>query len=149
MINCPYCGKPAELVTGNSIYPNRPDLLHTFYWRCIPCDARVGCHKKGANVHGVISDGTLPVGTLADKTLRRLRNNAHKALDPLWLSGRMKRREAYAWLARELGINIVNCHIGRFDIETCKATIAIVGGRNKNENAKGISDRRTQPHRQP
>ena len=51
-VDCDYCQKPAELVTGATIYPHRNDLAHLRFWRCVPCEAYVGCHKAG--------DGTTP-----------------------------------------------------------------------------------------
>lgn len=39
--------------------------------------------------------------------------------DPFWRSGRMNRASAYAWLARELGIDVEACHIGEFDETMC------------------------------
>jgi hypothetical protein len=126
---CPYCDRPAALVTGAAIYPHRPDLFGLKFWQCAPCDAYVGCHKAGAHVDGVISDGTLPLGRLANAALRKAKSAAHAAFDPLWKSRSMKRGEAYRWLARELGISSANCHIGMFDIDACRAVVAAVKAR--------------------
>lgn len=123
---CPYCDKPPVLVTGRELYPHRPDLALLKFWRCDPCDAHVGCHKAGARVDAVISDGTLPLGRLANAELRRAKSAAHAAFDPLWMSKRMRRRDAYRWLAGELGISAANCHIGMLDVDGCKAVVAVV-----------------------
>ena len=64
-----------------------------------------------------------PLGRLANAELRRAKSAAHAAFDPLWKSKRMKRRDAYGWLARELGISRDNCHIGMFDIAACRAVV--------------------------
>lgn len=117
---CPYCDRPARLVTGSVIYPHRLDLIDLKFWQCEPCDAYVGCHRAG-NGQG---DGTKPMGRLANAELRRWRNAAHTAFDPLWRSRRMRRREAYGWLAKRLGVSVDNCHIGEFDVDGCKAVIA-------------------------
>lgn len=109
-MNCDYCGKPAELVTGDEIYPHRPDLSRLRFWRCEPCDAHVGCHRGT----------TRPLGRLANAELRRAKMAAHAAFDPLWKSGRMSRSEAYAWLADRLGIEADVCHIGMFDVAMCE-----------------------------
>lgn len=122
---CPYCDKPAALITGAKLYRNRPDLAHLHFWRCAPCDAHVGCHKAGMGQ----GDGTKPFGRLANAELRRAKTMAHAAFDPLWRSRRMRRREAYAWLARQLGISVENCHIGAFDLDGCCAVIAAVQAR--------------------
>lgn len=44
MTNCPYCGNPAQFVTGEVIYPHRKDLHDKKFYACPPCDAYVGCH---------------------------------------------------------------------------------------------------------
>ncbi len=112
---CPYCGQVSELVGGDVIYPHRPDLSKKLFYRCEPCDARVGVHA-----------GTLkPLGRLANAELRSWKMKAHSAFDPIWLSKRMKRKQAYIWLSKELGINVHNCHIGMFDIDTCKQVVEV------------------------
>ncbi|AGK57524.1 hypothetical protein HYPDE_29243 [Hyphomicrobium denitrificans 1NES1] len=41
---CAHCGADATLVTGETVYPKRPDLHEKpFYYRA-PCQAWVGCH---------------------------------------------------------------------------------------------------------
>ncbi len=87
-------------------------LITTAYGKqyvCSTCDMTHGAHQHTGE----------PLGIPADKETRMARMAAHNAFDPLWKSGRMKRREAYAWLAGELGIPIEKCHIGSFDLETC------------------------------
>lgn len=74
----------------------------------------------------VVSDGTLPLGRLANAELRQAKRAAHAAFDPLWQSRRMSRRSAYAWLAQQLGIAVEDCHIGMFDTESCQRVIAAV-----------------------
>jgi len=123
-IACPYCHAPARLVSGEAIYPHRVDLYDLKFWQCQPCDAYVGCHKAGAMTDTGRSDGTFPLGRLANAELRRAKSAAHAAFDPLWKSKRMKRRDAYGWLARELGISRDNCHIGMFDVDACRAVVA-------------------------
>lgn len=109
---CPYCGKEAEFVGGDVIYPHRPDLHEKKFWRCSTgCDAYVGCHQHTA----------APFGTLANAELRRARNTAHRTFDQIWRDHRaMKRKEAYAWLAEQLGISVEDCHIGAFDEDQCR-----------------------------
>lgn len=127
---CPYCQRNAALVSGAKIYPHRPDLFGLKFWCCDPCGAYVGCHKQGAWLYvagkKVVSDGTLPLGRLANAELRRAKSAAHAAFDPLWKSGQMKRREAYSWLAKQLGISFDDCHIGMLDVDGCKAVICAV-----------------------
>lgn len=119
---CPYCGQPAEMVKGSVLYPGHPDpeLAGKNFYRCDPCDAHVGCHAPNPAMG---FKGTEPLGRMADFALRRAKNNAHRVFDPLWKLGHMKRSQAYAWLARALGITPEQCHIGMFDIEQCHRAI--------------------------
>jgi len=127
---CPYCDRPAKLVNGNALYPHRPDLIALNFWNCSPCNAYVGCHKRGAWVPELrkTSDGTIPLGRLANAELRRAKAAAHAAFDPIWKAGVMTRREAYAWLASQLRISEANCHIGMFDADQCKAVAQAAKG---------------------
>lgn len=119
--SCPYCGKEAILVTGQVIYPHRTDLYEKKFWQCLPCGAYVGCH----------SGGTTALGRLANAELRKAKMAAHAAFDPIWQSEEMTRSEAYAWLAKTLGIGIDDCHVGMFDVALCNRIIAICEERGK------------------
>ena len=110
---CPYCGKEAALVTGRKLYPHRPDLAEKRFYECKPCDARVGCHGTS----------TKPLGRLANAELRREKSAAHRAFDPIWKSRRMKRGEAYRWLAERLSMAREDCHIGMFDVADCQRVV--------------------------
>jgi len=121
---CPYCSQPAELVNGSKIYRHRPDLNFLRFWRCGDCNAYVGCHKQGARYFDasgkpVISDGTAPLGRLANASLREAKQLAHAAFDPIWKDGRMPRRQAYKRLADAMGMPFHSCHIGAFDEDQC------------------------------
>lgn len=126
---CPYCEQPAMLVTGKVVYSHRPDLADLMFWLCAPCDAYVGCHKKGSYVWEnnvkIVSDGTLPLGRLADKELRKWKSATHTVFDAMWKQRGWRRVEGYRWLARQLKLNMSQCHIGLFDIETCKKAIEV------------------------
>lgn len=114
---CPYCARPAEIVSGADLYPHRPELHAKKFWRCQPCQAWVGCHPGTEN----------PLGRLADAKLRRAKSQAHAAFDPMWKEKMRRdgvrqnkaRRAGYKWLAAQLGIAIDDCHIGMFDVATC------------------------------
>jgi len=118
---CPYCERNAELVNGNVIYPHRPDLAAKKFWLCPPCDAYVGCHAHG--------NGDRPLGRLANAELRAAKQLAHIAFDPLWHDARPHRnrlrKRAYEWLAGQLAIDPKQCHIGKFDVETCQRATMI------------------------
>lgn len=112
-MKCPYCDKSAKLVTGDSIYPRRPDLRHKLFYLCRPCDAYVGCHEGGSR----------PLGRMANAELRRAKMAVHAVFDPLWQSGERKRKQAYHWLALTLGLTRAECHVGNFDLEQCRAAL--------------------------
>lgn len=123
-VSCPYCRRPACLTGGTSIYPLRPDLAAKWFYVCWSCDAWVGCH-----------DGTQkPLGRLADHELRRAKMAVHEVFDPLWqakmerdkCSKHEARGAAYKWLAQQLGISVEDCHVGMFDVATCKRAIEIM-----------------------
>ena len=114
-MKCPYCNHPAPLVSGDAIYPHRPDLYVKKFYLCKPCKAYVGCHQGTEN----------PLGRLADADLRRAKVAAHAAFDPIWKEGTMSRSAAYAWLAAKLGVKPRDCHIGMFDVSTCEAVIRV------------------------
>lgn len=121
MIRCPYCNRNAKRVGGDVIYPHRPDLYDKKFFACIPCDARVGCHSETGK----------PLGSLANRELRRARMLAHTYFDRLWKSAtrepaRMSRTEAYAWLAEKLKLPASDCHIGLFDIRLCDELVKVV-----------------------
>ena len=120
-MKCPYCASSAEMVSGDVIYPHRPDLFDKNFWRCDPCGAYVGCHPVGPG-----HDGTRPLGRLANAELRRAKQAAHAAFDPIWKNREMSRANAYRWLANRLAIPSADCHIGVFDIPQCKAVVEAV-----------------------
>ena len=111
-INCPYCVASPLLVTGESIYPHRPDLYHKYFYLCPDCDAYVGCHPTG--------DGKNPLGRLANAELRKERQLAHSSIDLYWQSGRLPRREVYKRLSVLMHLPTKDTHIGLFDLEQCK-----------------------------
>ena len=119
-MECPYCPGLATVTTGKVIYPHRPDLFQKPFWRCNGCGAYVGCHS-----------GTyIPLGSLANKETRQARLQAHALFDARWKpGGDMTRKEAYAWLAAELGLPVDQCHIGMFDFLTCEKVMRLCEGK--------------------
>lgn len=115
---CPYCDTPAQLVSGDKIYPHRRDLHHRKFWRCRRCDAYVGTHPS--------SKKHKPLGRLANRELRQAKVAAHEAFDWLWRSGKLPRSEAYKWLASKLGIPVNKCHIGYFDEAQCTKVVSVM-----------------------
>lgn len=115
-VECNYCGGPAELHGGPAVYPDRKDLQDRCFWVCWNCRAWVGCH----------SGTDRPFGGLANDELRHARISAHASFDPLWEQGRMTRRDAYAWLAKALGIPKEQCHIGMLCLADCRRVKQLV-----------------------
>lgn len=111
---CPCCGSSRiecahhEAVYGRE-YSDWPWML-----RCLSCTATVGLHPFT----------NIPLGTLANKAIRDARMRAKDAFNPIWKTGFMTRGEAYAWLAKQLGIERAeDCHIGWFNEEQCNAVV--------------------------
>lgn len=112
---CPYCNNNANLVTGEEVYPHRNDLYDKYFWLCKNCNAYVGCHPGSTN----------PLGRLANAELRKFKSAVHRVFDPIWKSKKKKRKEAYKWLSEKLNITFSECHIGMFDVDTCKKAIKV------------------------
>lgn len=107
-MTCPYCKRPAMLVSANVVYGRQvKDLTEDDkrYW-CQTCDAHVGCHK-----------GTdRPLGTMANRRLRSIRSTTHSLVDPLWQSGKIKRNKLYFMLSVIFGRPF---HVGECDESEC------------------------------
>lgn len=79
-ITCPACGSRAYLRPASVVYGDKapdPDAKYYVCGRYPACDCYVAAHRKTL----------LPMGTLADKPLRKKRHDAHVALDSLWKNG--------------------------------------------------------------
>jgi hypothetical protein len=112
---CLECGSTdAREVSGETIYPHRPDLFSKRLWLC-SCGAYVGCHPNS----------NVPLGAPAGEQTRRARMAAHAVFDPLWKSGERSRREAYRWLAERMGMNADECHIGRMTLAQARRAAEI------------------------
>lgn len=111
---CGYCDNPAELTTGEKIYPHRKDLYILKFWICRSCKAYVGCHKNS---------NSIPLGTLANKELRKARRKAHAHFDPIWKNSDLKRGDAYKYLAKFLDILPKHCHISWFNEKQCQKVL--------------------------
>ena len=115
-IKCPYCGSQAYLRPASVVYKEHTDDPAAKLYVCArypACDAYVAAHR----------DTQLPMGTLADRNLRRKRMEAHSALDRLINSGIMTRKQAYRWLQTQLGLPESEAHIARFSELGCQRVI--------------------------
>jgi ssDNA-binding Zn-finger/Zn-ribbon topoisomerase 1 len=123
-VKCGDCGAPMVLRTTNK-YTYRNGDPRPFY----------GCSRwpECQGTHGAHPDGR-PMGIPGDAATKKARHEAHLAFEALcqqrgWVGGKHQKRGAYTWLGRKLGIIEqqieTECHIGRFDIATCKRVVAI------------------------
>lgn len=114
---CNCCsGTCVQLVEHAEIYGGRSFGDWPYAYLCRDCGAYVGLHRAT----------DLPLGTLADKPLRDARKTCKEPFELIWRD-HMTRVEAYAWLAKQLGIPGEQCHFGMFDIDRCnQAFIACV-----------------------
>ena len=90
------CDVDARLTYGVEIYPHRKDLGNLPFWKCDTCGNFVGCHHK-------TSKPTKPLGCIPTPEIKRSRSHIHRVLDPLWKSGRIKRRDLYRQISALLG----------------------------------------------
>lgn len=111
---CRYCNgtisfrKKSTFLYGRDLGP---------VWICDGCKAYVGCDPEGK-----------PLGIVANKKLRMMRNFAHKEFDFLWkakaqaagISKNKARSLAYKWLASQLNIEPAKCHIAMFEEDMCE-----------------------------
>ena len=117
-ITCPACGSKAYLRPASVVYGDKapdPDAKYYVCGRYPACDCYVAAHRKTM----------LPMGTLADKALRKKRHDAHVALDSLWKNGIMSRKEAYRLLQLSMGLPAEDAHIAKFSAARCDEVIAL------------------------
>ncbi len=84
------------MTDGGETYPHRPDLAKLYFWKCDKCGNFVGCHHKSNNP-------TAPLGCIPTHELKKARQTIHRILDPIWQTGKMKRKEVYAYLTDKIG----------------------------------------------
>lgn len=124
-IVCPYCSAKAEFISSKAVYGGRDFGM---IYLCRPCLAYCGVHKGTAN----------PLGGLANAELREWRKKTHAVFDPVWefrigsknrtgkvMTKAQARSVVYKKLAELLGIQSGDCHIGMFDIGTCRRVVEI------------------------
>ena len=114
-VECPHCHCPTILVDSKVIYKASYGPIYL----CLLCGAYVGCHPGSVR----------PLGSPADRATRVARRMAHEAFDPLWRRGSMTRSEAYAWLAKQMGLPTEQTHIGMFTAEQCCRVMQICAKR--------------------
>lgn len=140
-IRCPYCGSQAMLRPASVVYGKRARPYQYVYVcsRYPECDAYVSAHNNRAHK---------PMGTLADKALRRKRAGAHASFNQLWESGKMEKWQAYKWLQAKYGLSSEQAHIAKFSADMCDRLVRdcqqipfIVGGERHDTRTTEISHR--------
>lgn len=114
-LRCPYCGAVARFQSADGIYKDNSKNVMLYVCPNYPeCDSYVRVHE-----------GTrIPVGSMANRELRRLRKEAHDHFNKLYLNGYMSKDEAYRWLADIIcTTDMSNAHIGSMSDYYCKLVI--------------------------
>lgn len=118
---CGECGKSAELVTGDVIYPHRPDLAGKRFYKC-SCGAYVGTHPGTCE----------PLGTPANTETRKARSEDHAHFDALYKEVERRkptkesaRKRGYRWLAERMEMTSDECHIGMMNAAQARRVTAI------------------------
>ena len=113
---CPFCRSSVSLIDSAKIF----GCSYGFIYLCDSypkCDAKVGCHPGSIK----------PLGTLADRELRRWRSLVHRKFDPLWKSGVFSSRQiAYKWLSKAMKLPLERTHVAMFDIRQCQRAITLI-----------------------
>jgi hypothetical protein len=113
---CPFCNSRVSLIDSAKVF----GYSYGFIYLCDAypkCDARVKCHPRTI----------IPMGTLADRELRRWRSLAHRKFDPLWQSGVFSSRQAaYKWLSKAMRLPLERTHVAMFDIRQCQRAITLI-----------------------
>ena len=113
-IRCPYCGSPAILKDASYVYGHHSSGGRVYVCSRFPaCDSYVGVHQGTS----------LPKGSLANRTLRKKRIQAHKIFDQLWRRGIFSRQEAYRWIGDKFCLQTRQAHIGNFSDYMCDQLI--------------------------
>lgn len=119
---CPYCQCTTELVPGELIYPHRahehprPAFLEKKYYLC---------RMNSDHYVGTYDDNITSLGRIADAELRNLKQQGHRAFDPLWKDKTHfnSQKAAYKWLSEKMNLPIEITHFGMFTNEQCADAI--------------------------
>lgn len=117
-IYCPYCNAPAVLRPAHMVHGAKTNKIKSYLYICSrwpECDSYVSAHQKSLQ----------PMGTLANKTLRRKRILAHKALEQYRIQKHMEKWAVYLWLQGKLGLTEAQAHIGMFSEQMCEQVVAL------------------------
>lgn len=119
-LRCPYCGAKVITMTAKDIYGEKAIHPERKMYVCANyengCDAYVGSYKRTG----------LPLGSLANGTLRNERIRAHQAMNEVIDAGYMTNREIYAYLGDKFSVPEWRFHIGGASHYVCQETVRIM-----------------------
>ena len=118
---CNLCGGEVEYIPNSQIYGK--SYGSGWCYHCKNCNAYVGTHKPRPKK---------ALGILSNKEMKSWKISCHNMFDELWKNQGYKRQNCYKWLAKEMRININDCHFGYFDMKQLKMAYAIL--KNKRPN---------------
>lgn len=118
---CIYCGNNLDKVLGHDLLKLNRNFKFfergSYYYVC----------QNGHELAYVRAHTTsgLPMGFVANRHLRGLRIEAHKAFDTLWKgrTAHMSRKDAYYWLAEAMKIPVDNLHMSWLTAKQCQAVV--------------------------
>lgn len=115
---CNLCGGPVVYTSNAEIYGREYGSGKCYL--CTQCGAYVGTHKPRPRE---------ALGVLADDRMRKGKMACHSVFDSMWhgkKKAHKKRRDLYAWLAKQMEIPIEDCHFGYFNLEQLKQAYRIL-----------------------
>jgi len=118
----------AKLAIGARCDHPRPECGAGMYLMPSRYGLFYGCqnYPKCRGSHGAHQHTGQPLGVPANAATKQLRIRLHEVFDPLWKTGGMTRNDAYASLARLLGISRAKCHIGMFSEAQCRLALHLL-----------------------
>ena len=97
-----------HLVCNEEIY-GKPYGKWPYAYLCRDCRSYVGVHYQT----------DIPLGTLADATLRAARKHYKQFFVELCSQRKATLGDMYRWLAAKMEIPLTECHWGLFDVDRC------------------------------
>lgn len=111
---CRYCNGRVVFVNNSHVYGSTVGLW-PFVYTCVNCDSFVGTHT-----------GTdIPLGTLANRELRQLRQVAKQSFLALNKLLHRNATQSYKWLAEQMDKPVNETHFGWFEAEDLNKALQI------------------------
>lgn len=107
---CRYCAGVVVIAHHENVYGKKSGGRWPWRYVCQDCSASVGMHTGTA----------IPLGTLANASLREARRRGKAPFSKLERMKLVKRRDLYASLARHLGLHVDRCHFAMFEAKQCE-----------------------------